>query len=156
MFPPKSVRRPWHLWPCALVLAVPAVLVLARRHDHDRVPEAPPVHVPAGWTTADLLRKLESLGLRVVPANQAGGLEDGVFLTTTSLDWEELSALHKAAAPGEAALARWRGTAFVRRSRSSPDTQPLEVGRRSALGAGRFHFYGDPELLDRIEAALSE
>jgi hypothetical protein len=159
MFPLKSARRAWQVLPYALAVAVPAVLVLAGRHGTYRVPAAPEVRVPAGWTTADLLHKLGPLGLRVIPANITspdGPLDDGVFLTTTGRGWEELAALHTAAPPGEEALARWRGTVFVRPSRRPPDTQPLEVGRRCALHAGRFHFYGDPELLDRIEAALSE
>ena len=159
MVPLKSARRPWQLLPYALAVAVPAVLVLAGRQGNYRTPAAPEARVPADWTTADLLRKLEPLGLRVVPANVTnpdGPMDDGVFLTTTGRGWEELSALHTAAAPGQAALGRWRGTVFVRPSRRPPDTQPLEVGRRSALHAGRFHFYGDPDLLDRIEAALSE
>jgi hypothetical protein len=159
MFPLKSARRAWQLLPYALAVAVPAVLVLGGRHGNYRAPAAPEVRVPADWTTADLLRKLEPLGLRVIPANVTrpdGPLDDGVFLTTTGRGWEELAALHTAAAPGEAALGRWRGTVFVRPSRRAPDTQPLAPDRRSALHAGRFHFYGDPELLDRIEAALSE
>jgi hypothetical protein len=151
----KSARRPWLLWPYALAAAVPAVLVLTGRPGRNGAPSAPEVRVPADWTTADLLRKLEPLGLRAVPANRTGPLDDGVFLTATGLGWEELSALHKAAVPGEAALGRWRGTVFVRPYRSPPDTRPLG-GKRSALQAGRFHFYGDPELLDRIEAVLGE
>jgi hypothetical protein len=175
MFPLKSVRRPWLLWPYALAVAVPAALLLAGRHGRDGAPAAPEVHVPADWTMADLLGKLEPLGLRVVPANRTAPpwelvlpgrppapagptdlLEDGAFLTATGLGWEKLSALQKAAVPGEAALAPWRGTVFVRRYRSPPDTRPLGGDKRSALQAGRFHFYGDPELLDRIEALLSE
>jgi hypothetical protein len=105
MFPLSSVRRPWLLWSAyALAAALPAALVLAGRLGCDGVPAAPEVRVPADWTTADLLRKLEPLGLRVIPANRTGPLDDGVFLTTTGLGWEEVSALHKAAAPGEAAL----------------------------------------------------
>jgi hypothetical protein len=154
MFSPKPARRPWLLWSAyALAVGVLAVVVLAGRQGNDG---APVDRVPADWTAVDLLRKLGPLGLRVMPASRTGPLDDGVYLTTTGLGWEELSVLHKAARPGEAALGRWRGTVFVRPSRRPPDTRPLAVGRRSALHAGRFHFYGDPELLDRIEAALSE
>jgi hypothetical protein len=157
MFPLRSARRPWFLWSAyAFAVAAPVALILAGRPGRDGTAPAPELHLPADWTTADLLRKLEPLGLRVIPANRTGPLDDGVFLTTTGRGWEELAALHTAAAPGEAALGRWRGTVFVRPSRSPPDTRPLAVSRRSALDAGRFHFYGDPELLDRIEAALSE
>jgi hypothetical protein len=159
MFPPKSARRPWLLCAYGLAVAVPAAFLLAGRRGNDEAPPASEVRVPADWTTADLLRKLEPLGLRVIPANITnpdGPLDDGAFLTTTGRGWEELGALHTAAAPGEAALARWRGTVFVRPSHSRPEGRPLEVGRRSELHAGRFHFYGDPDLLDRIEAALSE
>jgi hypothetical protein len=175
MFALKLTRRPWLLWPYALAVAVPAVLVLAGRQGGDSAPPVPEVRVPADWTTADLLRRLEPLGLRAVPANRSAppwqlvlpGLrpapagpadvwEDGAFLTTTGLGWDELSALHKAAVPGEGALECWRGTVFVRAYRSPPDTRPLGGGKRCALQAGRFYFYGDPELLDRVEALLGE
>jgi hypothetical protein len=76
-------------------------------------------------------------------------LEDGVFLTATALGWDELSALSKAAVPGAA-------PSSSRPAGPPPGTQPLEVGERSALHAGRFPFYGDPELLDRIKALLRE
>ena len=157
MSPLKSTRRPWlSMSVYALAAVLPALLVLAGRHARDGPPALTEVSVPDDWTTADLLRKLEPLGLRVVPANRTGSLEDGAFLTTTGRGWDELSALHKAAVPGEAALARWRGTVFVRPTRSPPDTRPLGPGQRSALRAGRFSFYGDPELLDRVEALLGE
>jgi hypothetical protein len=152
---------------------VPAVLLCGGRRGGEGPPAGPELWVPAGWTTADLLHKLEPLGLRVVPANLTGRrpglpglrpgppapqdqLEDGAFLTATDLDWEALNRLPKAALPGEATLARWRGTVHVRPTRSPPETQPLLGGRRSALRAGRFHFYGDPDLLDRVEALLAE
>jgi hypothetical protein len=166
--PPKSNHWRALRWSlCALGALLPILIVWGRRHAGDGPPTAE-VSVPAGWTMADLLRQLEPLGLRVVPANRSGPpwvparddradvLEDGAFLTATDLGWDELSALHTAAPPGEAARARWRGTVFVRPSRRPPDTQPLGGGRRSALHAGRFHFYGDPDLLDRIEALLAE
>jgi hypothetical protein len=140
---------------CALVLS-PAVLFLTRRHVRDDPPAVTVVRVQADWTMDDLLRALERLGLRVVPVNRSGGLEDGVLLTTTGRSWEELSALHKAAVPGEEALARWRGTVYVRPTRTPPDTQPLSRGKRSTLHAGPFYFYGDPDLLDQVEGLLSE
>jgi hypothetical protein len=163
MFSLRSGRRPWLRWSlCALGALLPILIVWGRRHTGDGPPVAE-VSVPADWTMADLLRQLEPLGLRVVPAHLPGPpgadadvLEDGAFLTATGLGWEELSRLSKAAVPGEAALARWRGTVHVRPSRRPPDTQPLGGGRRSALHAGRFHFYGDPDLLDRVEALLAE
>ena len=167
MFPPRSARRPWLLWSlCAFGALLPALIIWGERRGGDGPAAETELAVPDDWTMADLLRKLAPLGQRVVPARPADHpagpdgpadvLEDGAFLTTTARGWDELATLHMAAKPGEAALARWRGTVFVRPSRRPPDTQPLEVGRRCALHAGRFHFYGDPELLDRIEAALSE
>jgi hypothetical protein len=140
-----------------LALALSSALIVGvGQVGRDGPPAVKEVGVPDGWTMADLLRKLEPLGLRVVPVNRSGQPEDGVFLTATGLGWEELSALHKAAVPGEAALGRWRGTVYVRPSKARPDARPLGSGQRSALRAGRFYFYGDPELLDRVEAVLGE
>jgi hypothetical protein len=167
MVPLRSARRPWLLWSlCALGALLPALIVWGERRGGEGAPAETELEVPADWAMADLLRKLEPLGLRVVPARPPGRpagpegpadvLEDGAFLTTTDRGWGELSTLHMAAPPGEAALARWRGTVFVRPGRHRPDARPLAVGRRCALRAGRFHFYGDPDLLDRVEALLAE
>jgi hypothetical protein len=83
-------------------------------------------------------------------------LEDGAYLTATGLAWEQLCLLQLSGGPGEEALARWRGTVHVQSfGRHPPVTWPL-AGRRSALRAGRFYFYGDPDLLDRVESALAE
>jgi hypothetical protein len=52
----------------ALALALPLIVWGSRRdRDAARVGE---VRVPDGWTMADLLRKLEPLGLREVPCNR--------------------------------------------------------------------------------------
>jgi hypothetical protein len=133
-----------------------ALIVWAGRGGRERPSAGAGVNVPADWTMDDLLRKLEPLGLRVVPANLSGAVEDGVFLTTTGLSWEELSWLQKAPVPGGGRRGRWGGTVFVRPFRFLPDTQPLEGGKPSTLQAGRFHFYGDPDLLGRVETQLRE
>lgn len=167
---PKPTRCPALLWlACALL---PLLAAWGARHGGGS-PAGTDVSVPADWTMADLLRKLGPLGLRAVPANRSGPppqfkpfgrppggegpdlLDDGVYLTATGRGWDELSCLHQAGGPGEAGLSPWRGTVFVRASRARPDTGPLG-GRRSALHAGRFHFYGDPDLLDRVEGLLRE
>ena len=51
---------------------------------------------------------------------------------------------------------RWSGTVFVRPFRFLPGTQPLEGGKPSRLHSGRSHFYGDPELPERVEALVRE
>jgi hypothetical protein len=150
--PARIPRLPW--WLLALALALPLIVWGSRRdRDAARVGE---VRVPDGWAMADLLRKLEPLGLRVVPCNRNGVLEDGAYLTATGLAWEQLGLLQMSGGPGEEALARWRGTVHVQPCRwCAPLTWPL-AGWRSALRAGRFYFYGDPDLLDRVESALAE
>jgi hypothetical protein len=160
---------------CALALLA-ILLVWVGRRGGDGPPAVTAVPVPDDWTMADLLRKLEPLGLRVVPASRGEPrgqldlpgqqpapadprdvLENGAFLTARDdLRWEELNGLPKAAVPGEAALALWRGTVHVRIDWPPPATQPLDGGKRCALQAGRFHFFGDPEQLDRVEALLAE
>jgi hypothetical protein len=155
--PLKSIRRPWLLWSLyALAVLLPPLAVWNGRPVRRGAARATNVSVPADWTLADLLHKLEPLGLRVVPVNLSGDVEDGVFLTTTALGWRELSLLHKVAGPGTKALGRWHGTVSIQSARRPPDTLPLGGDRRSSLYAGRFYFYGDPDLLDQIEAVLGE
>jgi hypothetical protein len=74
---PKPVRlRQWPWWLLALALALP-LIVWGSRRDRGAAPVGE-VRVPDGWAMADLLRKLEPLGLRVVACNGRGQVEDGV------------------------------------------------------------------------------
>ena len=139
-------------WCAAAVLL--ALLAWACRAPPEGPPPAAEVSVPDGWTMADLLRELGPLGLRVVPANSSGDIEDGVYLTATRLSWEELASLCVVPPSDEVGLACWRGTVFVRAIRPRY-SWPLGVGGPSVLHAGRFHFYGDPELLDRVARRLA-
>jgi hypothetical protein len=111
---------------------------------------AAPAEVPADWDMADLLRRLGPLDLQVLPTNCRGPLEDGVYLTVAGKGWEDVSRLSKLRGPMHA----WRGTVQVLRANRPPDVEPFDPSRRCWFRAGRFFFYGDPDLLDRVEEVL--
>jgi hypothetical protein len=99
---------------------------------------------------ADLLRRLEPLGLQAIPSCLGGSVDTGAYLTTGGKGWEDVCGLLK----GPGRLGDWRGTVHVLISDDTPATDPLVPNRRCSFRAGRFFFYGDPDLLDRMEQSL--
>jgi hypothetical protein len=104
-----------------------------------------------GWDIEDLVAHLHRNGLefRAVPTAEEGPLNLGAYLTTTEKPWERLNCLH--ASPEF--IADWEGTVYCTLT-SKGGITPLGPWGDYGLRVGPFLFFGDPELLARIRAAL--
>lgn len=111
---------------------------------------------PRGLRAWDLPRMVAhlrdaGLDLRRVDTAKDRALGRSAFLTATDKGWEELHSLLKV----RSQLAEWRGSLYVERGRDDETWDVHVAGWGSAcVVAGPFIFFGDPELLARVRAAL--
>ncbi len=143
------------------VLAAPVLLSWVALRRDDLATSAVPLD---DWDIPRLVAHLNDAGLRlrIVSTMRDGGSVQTAFLTTTAKEWEDLDGLPK----DQKHIRRWRGTLYCERGQVSDlggvgrtfgdDWSGLtrQWGDR-CLVAGPFLFYGDPELLDRVRAALA-
>jgi hypothetical protein len=111
---------------------------------------------PAAGPTPDhlpgVLSRLRQRGVALhlyTPEGAHGEVGHALYLTAEPREIADLKALPRA--PDR--LARWQGAAFAEEL-AEPAQQGLEGP--GALHYGRVLFFGDPELLARIRAALAE
>jgi hypothetical protein len=110
------------------------------------------------WDIPRMVAHLNDAGLqlRIVSTLKNGLVGQAVFLTTTSKEWQDLNRLPK----DQKQIHRWQGTLYCESSSiDSPARSRWSEWSRQwgdcCLVAGPFFFYGDPELLDRVRAALA-
>src|SRR5262249_887617 len=130
-----------------------AVLVCAwaLSRGHRAAPRTPPEL--QDWDLNDLAEHLRGAGLplRVVATAEEGDARNSAYLTTTASTWDELAGL--ARVPERRAA--WEGTVYCERNTREADRrQCRHLGGECYLCAGPFLFFGHPELLERIRAAL--
>jgi hypothetical protein len=126
----------------ALAAALAGWLWLERPREQRR---PPPDTLPV------LVAALEAhgLALHALSSDRDGIMRHGAYLSEKSLAWDEANVLVIDAAKVRAG--RWRGVVFVTES----GNELLENSYRDTGRVwGRWLAFGDPELLDRIEAAL--
>ena len=127
----------------AVVIAVTAAVV-----SRPNRPE-PPADVPA------LISRLKDKGVRltVVPMRDNGDLRAGVYLVDGPAP-ERVLRRWLCRVPESERAAQWAGVVFVE---ASPNPSVLEDSWGDhGLRVGDLLFFGDPELLARIDAALRE
>jgi hypothetical protein len=114
----------------------------------------PPLHPGLqDWDIEDIAEHLHGAGLsfRVVAVAERGDPGDSAYLTTTALTWRDLNQLRKV----PERLADWEGTVYCERALWEDDRSVRRaVWHGCCLCAGPFIFFGDPDLLERIRAAL--
>jgi hypothetical protein len=107
------------------------------------------------WSLADLTRHMASKGLRLrpVPTAWRGRIGQNAFLAARERAWEELNRLPK----DPAEIGRWSGVVYCERvtGAGTLDEEKESWGGR-VLEIGPFAFFGDPDLLARIRAALPD
>jgi hypothetical protein len=136
---------------------VPAVLVAslllaASLGKWSAGPRVPPLPLN-DWDIPTLVEHLQRTGLslRMVATQKDGPIDSTAFLTTTEKDWRDFNHLSKNVKQIEA----WRGTVYCERA----DSQAMQADLVQqwgdfGLSVGPFLFYGDPDLLTRVRAAL--
>jgi hypothetical protein len=147
----RQLRAPW------IVLAgvLSSVLLVASLGKRTTNPTTPPLPPLDNWNVFELADYLNRAGIRlsVVPTAREGVVRNAAFLTTGQKDWHECNRLRKdGKQPG-----LWRGILYCERVESDNLRRQL-ADQWGELGwsARPFVFYGDPELLTRVRAALRD
>jgi hypothetical protein len=110
------------------------------------------------WDVPRLARHLNEhgLGLRVLATSKRYDTPERAYLTTTDRTFEQLDVLPKAVALRRGT---WKGTLYCQRT-SNPVARELSAGvwedEDGLPVIGPFVFFGDPELLRRVRAALAD
>ena len=115
---------------------------------------SPPPPTLDSWTLAELTDHLERAGLHLhaTPAERNGG-HRAVYLTTRETSADEIGRLNKA----PERLPSWHGVLYAERVDDAERRQVmLDAWGDAGRSAGPFVFYGDPELVSRVRAILTE
>jgi hypothetical protein len=106
------------------------------------------------WEISDLLHHLEAgrQGLRVVPTAPGAEITVNAFVTVEDRPWADLAGLLK----DPRLIGRWKGIVFCEYT-PSPTVRADEFENWGECGwwAPPFAFFGDPQLLAQIRAALA-
>ena len=136
---------------CVLIPAVLAMTLLFLSREQrlgNRVAAQPSIY---DWNILELADYLDRAGLhvRVQSTREDGVIDQKAFLTTTQKNWADLNRLFKDISCSQA----WRGTVHCERlGKGEPALQLLDD---HYMVAGPFVFYGDTDLLERIDAILA-
>jgi hypothetical protein len=140
------------LAPALLLLAVVGAAAVAGNWVSSE-PAAPAGPDMRGWDVADLVRHLESRGLRfhVCPTRENGPTRWNAYLTRQQRPWEDYG--RHGVDPRR--IARWYGVVYCQ-CEGREDARDFEVPRWGMFGlwARPFVFFGDPSMLAEIRAAL--
>ena len=106
------------------------------------------------WDTSRLIAYLNDRGLslRPVSSSENGDLNHGVFLTRTSMSFEQLNSLHRVCEQ----IDQWRGTVYCQ-PYLDPHHMDLQIAMWGdcCLTVPPFLFFGDQELLAAIRQELN-
>ena len=146
---PGASKLSWRL--CGLLLVLAAVILLVVGVGRRKGGRAAPAVPLDDWNIPQLVAHLngEGLALRLVSTQKNGAICQAAFLTTTDKEWDELSRLAKK----QEWIGRWRGTLYCKRNRGGEELAYLWGDYH--LVVGPFLFFGDPELLERVQTALA-
>jgi hypothetical protein len=146
---PGASKLSWLMY--GLLLAFVAVTLLVVGVGRRKGGRATPAVPLDDWDIPQLVAYLngEGLALRLVPTQKNGAISQAAFLTTTDKEWDELSRLAKK----QEWIGRWRGTLYCKRNMGGEELA-YQWGDYH-LVVGPFLFFGDPELLARVQAALA-
>ena len=142
-----SRRRPLHLFAAAAAAAG----LFAVWHVRPAPVAGRPVDT-RGWRVDDLIAHLHRRGVAFEALPDHPQFQEGTYLTRTGKSLQELRHLPR----NERAVAEWRGT--VRCERALPWEDPMEradMWGPCVFSDGRFVFFGDPDMLREIQAALT-
>jgi hypothetical protein len=104
------------------------------------------------WDIRELADHLNQAGLNVQlqSPRKDGAIYHNAYLTTAPRDWEELNRL--SINPGPSRIHQWHGIVYCERV-GNGKLEPLDW-EDHLLVIGPFSFFGDAELLERIDILL--
>jgi hypothetical protein len=91
------------------------------------------------------------LHVQLQSTSKDGVIDCTAFLTTTAKDWDDLNRLQK----DPSRLREWGGTVYCERVGGDDRAYLVHLWEDHCFVAGPFLFYGDAELLQRIDAILA-
>jgi hypothetical protein len=133
---------PPHVNPGRLILPAAAVLLVASA-------ALAPQRRPEPRTVPELLARLDGMGLCVVTADDAGDLRAGVYLCDHR---PESSYAVRNLVRDPSHPDGWEGVVFADPRGETAD--PLDEWQERSRRVGAMVLYGDPKLLERIDAEL--
>jgi hypothetical protein len=123
---------------------------------HHPTTDAPgePLVCMDGWGVAEMVRHLEArgLGLCALPTSKDGPLVRNVFLAVPGKTFEDLAGLLM----DPASIDRWNGAVYCEECPRFEARDLEGLWGDCALRAGPFVFFGDRDLLARIQEALRD
>lgn len=135
---------------CAAFVVVASVAIPFGQRRDVLVPEALPLN---RWDVLQLASYLKEAGLNLRPQSvqEDGRIGQSVYLTSTEKDWQELNGLIK----DPKRIHQWRGIVFCTYEGPIAAENLARQWGDQGLLVGPFVFYGDGELLARINVALN-
>jgi hypothetical protein len=147
-------RNPLPLWiVVSIFLAAVTVVPLARRLRSR--PIAPPT-VTQLRTLTELAEVLSQNApdLRVVPSAKYGSVERGMYLCKDSRSWEQLASVTRTCEHAD----KWQGVIYCEYQGGEISSIPegaIEMWGEYTKHIEPFLFFGDPELLQRIDKIIA-
>ncbi len=138
---------------CLLCTAVLAMTVLGVSLSQRLSTHASTLRSLDDWNIPELADHLNRAGLhvRLQSTSKHGVIGCTAFLTTAAKDWHDLNHLQKA----PSRLREWRGIVYCEHSGRDDRADLVRLWGDHCFVAGPFIFYGDAELLQRIDAILA-
>jgi hypothetical protein len=144
-----SWRACWLLLPALLAGVLLVVCTRQRRLHHPASPVVP-LH---DWDIPQLVEHLNGAGLELclLGTGKDGVVDQSAYLTTTPRKWADVNRLFKDAT----LIEQWEGTLYCERGPLPSWPGLTSLWGDCCLVVGPFLFFGDPQLLGRVRAALT-
>jgi hypothetical protein len=147
-------RNPLHLWIVVSIFLAAVTMVPLASRLRSR-PIAPPTVTQLRTLTelAEVLTQ-DAPEWRVVPSAKDGSLERGIYLCTDSRSWKQLSSVTRTCEHAN----KWQGVVYCEYQGgeiSSIPEKDIEMWGEHTKHIEPFLFFGDPELLQRIDKIIA-
>jgi hypothetical protein len=147
-------RNPLPLWIVVSIFlaAVTAVALTCRLWSRPAMPTPTATELCTLTGLAEALSQ-DALDLQVVPMMKNGSPEFGFYLCTDARSWEQLAPVLRRNRDAH----QWNGVVYCERNNGHSSSIPereIQLWGEHAMQIGPFLFFGDPDLLRRIDKII--